>query len=700
MATRSEGRTSKRRWSDLDPELPCQRRVLGADSTWLQIGDSVLYGSEKEKGIIRFCGPTQFKDGIWVGVELESPSGKNDGSVNTVQYFDCLPKCGIFCRPAMLVSDKSNNPTSGMDGFREVAKRQPHEHWIGDRVLFDGHAGIVRFFGRTQFAKGEWLGIELDSSIGKNDGQVQGVSYFSCAPFHGIFCRPHRVQALKEQAKSFQAMKAFLDTPQNQPISVKSEKELTFEDLQRLWDLADIDGNGVLDREEFRLLVVAIRDDITEESIFATYDALIELCIAEGLLEPTWQQVHSKASQECGLDFDFFVEFLYTSEEGLQVDRPCIQNAISVLKTQAICDEHHRRCQATVCIQAAYKARRSRRSTIRWRTRLEARGYLSLLYREAAREREEVRSEASSSRSRCLMRLDFWNNKIIRRGCGSCSTCPSLSSRSTEEDEAATVAQPSSPSRAARKVQAFFRGYRVRSRDIKRTRRRQARAALASLYRRVSSRAASGEAALEARAILARLYRPHLQAPEKATLDMWRRLRHVQPQQFMQPSRCTRVNSIPEEIEFVVWSGPSSEASSLPLSPRFRGKGSPKMESTSEDGDDSSAASSLLTDEDYMDLRYRQEYWNPKYCTFHVEQWNGDSFVSRPQLRTGSVVITCVPIEAHGRWFGFGSVRAGTHGQVAQVLPDGSAYVNFRGHSGTYHVQTDQLQLISEAESF
>lgn len=47
---------------------------------------------------------------------------------------------------------------------------------IGDRVIVSSSqgskTGVLRYYGTTEFAVGEWCGVELDDPIGKNDGSV------------------------------------------------------------------------------------------------------------------------------------------------------------------------------------------------------------------------------------------------------------------------------------------------------------------------------------------------------------------------------------------------------------------------------------------------------------------------------------------------------------------------------------------------
>ncbi|KAJ1429608.1 CAP Gly-rich domain-containing protein, partial [Ochromonadaceae sp. CCMP2298] len=49
-------------------------------------------------GTIRFIGHTAFAAGIWIGVELSMPGGKNDGTIGDRRYFKCPRLHGIFVR--------------------------------------------------------------------------------------------------------------------------------------------------------------------------------------------------------------------------------------------------------------------------------------------------------------------------------------------------------------------------------------------------------------------------------------------------------------------------------------------------------------------------------------------------------------------------------------------------------------------------
>ncbi|KAK7120987.1 hypothetical protein R3I94_020838 [Phoxinus phoxinus] len=200
------------------------------------VGERVWVNGNKP-GSVQFIGGTQFAPGQWAGIVLDEPIGKNDGSVSGVRYFQCVDLRGIFTRPSKLsrtpVAERETNGTQtpankssaspakdpapvtqtisattktssnltratseSASNLSETdsAKKLQRDMKLGDRVLVAGSkAGVVRFLGQTDFAKGEWCGVELDEPLGKNDGAVAGARYFQCLPKYGLFAPTHKV---------------------------------------------------------------------------------------------------------------------------------------------------------------------------------------------------------------------------------------------------------------------------------------------------------------------------------------------------------------------------------------------------------------------------------------------------------------------------------------------------------------------------
>ncbi|XP_070497434.1 dynactin subunit 1 isoform X4 [Chironomus tepperi] len=77
----------------------------------LRTGTRVEIKEKGVKGTVQYIGLTSFAAGKWVGVVLDEPKGKNNGTIKGTQYFSCQDSYGMFVRDTQCIFlDDSDNP--------------------------------------------------------------------------------------------------------------------------------------------------------------------------------------------------------------------------------------------------------------------------------------------------------------------------------------------------------------------------------------------------------------------------------------------------------------------------------------------------------------------------------------------------------------------------------------------------------------
>eukprot|EP00743_Colponemidia_sp_Colp-15_P002128 GILK01002310.1.p1 GENE.GILK01002310.1~~GILK01002310.1.p1 ORF type:complete len:247 (+),score=23.14 GILK01002310.1:54-794(+) len=83
---------------ETDPEYQLEAATQIAIGNRCEVQPGGRRGEVKFVGKIESMGP-----GYWVGVQLDEPTGKSDGSFKGERIFECAPKYGAFVRPEKVV---------------------------------------------------------------------------------------------------------------------------------------------------------------------------------------------------------------------------------------------------------------------------------------------------------------------------------------------------------------------------------------------------------------------------------------------------------------------------------------------------------------------------------------------------------------------------------------------------------------------
>jgi len=211
----------------------------------LNIGDRVLVDNCKG-AILRYCGTVEFASGVWVGVELDTADGKNDGIIKGTLYFKCSPNHGLFLplnrvskfpsaysvtssSTSSLLSPTKISTSTSANSLKSGDKQE--EIRLNDSVMVttlnrSRYRGVVRFIGVTKFASGTWYGIELDHPDGRNNGSVQGVRYFSCPHRHGMFATVSKLEKIVGEVENREPIKV-VTLERRKSLNLSGSKTLT-----------------------------------------------------------------------------------------------------------------------------------------------------------------------------------------------------------------------------------------------------------------------------------------------------------------------------------------------------------------------------------------------------------------------------------------------------------------------------------------
>uniref|UniRef100_A0A7S2W2E0 CAP-Gly domain-containing protein n=1 Tax=Mucochytrium quahogii TaxID=96639 RepID=A0A7S2W2E0_9STRA len=114
----------------------------------LKPGRRVQIKSSGETGYVAYIGRLQGKSGEFIGVSLDRPVGKNDGSVNGKRYFDCGPNRGTFVREENVHVISSNASRGSGKGEQVLGKYSAaRSHELTEEYMEEFEKGFAQLAG-------------------------------------------------------------------------------------------------------------------------------------------------------------------------------------------------------------------------------------------------------------------------------------------------------------------------------------------------------------------------------------------------------------------------------------------------------------------------------------------------------------------------------------------------------------------------
>ena len=205
----------------------------------LGTGQRVLVGNSVE-GTVQFIGRTHFAPGMWIGVELEVPRGKNDGSVNGQRYFTCQARHGIFAPPTKIQVLDYEAPSISTTAASEVLEEIEEESQESEELSKDAHSlspsleGSPHIASETHTAKSSelkehWVSVEKDQEIQVNDITHHLIQQLS----HEAFNTVHSLWKTRKEVGLLEKATIEEEIEEEAKEEVVHEKEATLEDKEK-----------------------------------------------------------------------------------------------------------------------------------------------------------------------------------------------------------------------------------------------------------------------------------------------------------------------------------------------------------------------------------------------------------------------------------------------------------------------------------